>query len=251
MDNENLSICDVIKNNLKYYGGDHGELVQYCPDLFQLLQNLLNDKFVDWHSKMMISSAIAYLVLENDIIPDKTENGYIDDLFIMLHVLKEIKEKFGTDILEKYWKGNKNIGKFIDDLYNSTNSIVEKYSFEILHKVGLHKFLSLQLEEYSGTYPQRLSKLAREKRELLALLTYYVLKIENINMKNYNVEKLKENIKKIADYGEIQRLIEISKINHDIHDEKNQTQENYKEELKNKLNKEKIIIIFSNNSKKE
>ena len=39
-------------------------------------------KFTDWHTKMMISSAIAYFVLEEDVIPDHTENGYIDDLFI-------------------------------------------------------------------------------------------------------------------------------------------------------------------------
>lgn len=73
-----------------------------CPIFFKLLCDILNDKFTDWHTKMMISSAIAYFVLEKDVIPDQEEDGYIDDLFIVSSVLKEIKES-SPELIDENW----------------------------------------------------------------------------------------------------------------------------------------------------
>src|SRR5690606_5908589 len=86
----NIGYYDILIENLRQYSGPYKEIQIHCPIFFKLLCDILNDRFTDWHTKIMISSCLAYFVLEKDVIPDHQETGYIDDLFIVSYVLKEI-----------------------------------------------------------------------------------------------------------------------------------------------------------------
>jgi len=163
----------------------------------------------------MIDAALAYFVLPDDIIPDKEEAGYVDDLFIVTYVLKEIKEKVSPELIINNWDGEKDILSLIDQVYEESSKIVAQYSLDIIRKVGLHKYQSLNLAEYSGTYPQRLAKLGNEKRELLALLSYLMKQLYKIDIRGSKVENIKDLLKAYGDYDEICRLIELSKMNHE------------------------------------
>ena len=193
----------------------HQKLIKFCPPFFKLLCNILNDKVTDWNTKLMIDAALAYFVLPDDIIPDKEEAGYVDDLFIVTYVLKEIKNKISPELITNNWDGKENILVLIEDIYQESSKIVAQYSLDIMRKVGLHKYQSLNLAEYSGTYHERIAKIGNEKRELLGLLAYLVKRLYTVNVKGWKVENIKAFLREYGDYDEVFRLIEISKMNHE------------------------------------
>jgi len=204
-------LVENIENSEKAYK----DITRYCPPFFQLLCKILNDRFTDWHTKLMIDAALAYFVLPDDVIPDHKEAGYVDDLFIVCHVLKEIKDTISPDLLSNNWEGEGDILFLVDSVYDQSSAIVDHHKTEILRKVGLHKYQSLDLGEYSGTYPKRLARIANEKRELLALLAFLVKKLYKVNIRGLKINNIKELLQQYGDYDEIQRLIELSKMNHD------------------------------------
>jgi len=224
---------DVLIQNVKNYEGPHKKLQMNCPIFFKLLCDILNDRFTDWYTKMMISSAIAYFVLEKDVIPDQIEDGYIDDLFIVSSVLKEIKEHC-PELIDENWLYEEDIFAAIDDVYLQTSEILGDLTYDVLRKVGLHKFNSLDLEEYSGNYPQKLSKIASEKRELLGIVIFLINKLHNKNdkkLKTTTVEQIRNILQEYGDSDEINRLIELSKIDHKYCDGTGKDDEEYVEDI--------------------
>jgi len=202
---------EALKKTIDEYDGQYKDLVKHCPRLFELLCRMLNDKTTDWNTKLMIDAALAYFVLPDDLIPDYEEAGYVDDLFIVCHVLKGIKERGSVELLQSNWKGEEDILRLIDFLHEQSSRIVGSQSLEILRKVGLQKYQSLDLEEHSGSYPQKLVRLANEKRELLGLVAYLVKIMYRVNMRNSKIEHIKEFLEQHEDYDEVNRLIELSK----------------------------------------
>jgi uncharacterized membrane protein YkvA (DUF1232 family) len=215
-DTNKILFFDLLTKNIELYEGPNKELQEYCPQFFGLLSNILNDKFVDWHTKIMISAAMGYFVLDCDIIPDTQENGYIDDLYLITYVLNEIKNSQTPEIIIRNWNEDTDIIQLIDEVFEATSSILGNLSKPILQKVGLYKFSQLPMEEYSGKYPKRLAKVANDKRELLGLLAYIIQKVENEYPSNRSYEKIKKYVENNGNFDEIQRIIELSKLYHQI-----------------------------------
>ena len=205
---------EALKHTINEYEGEHKEIVKYCPKFFELLCEILNDKATDWNTKLMIDAALAYFVLPDDIIPDHEEAGYVDDLFIVCHVLKEIKENVSPDLIVVNWDGNEDIFSLIDELYDKSSHVVASHTLDILRKVGLQKYQALDIAEYSGTYPQKIVKIANEKRELLGLLAFLVKQMYRVHTRGWKVQQIKDFLQEQGDYDEINRLIELSKMNH-------------------------------------
>jgi uncharacterized membrane protein YkvA (DUF1232 family) len=240
----NFEYYDILIQNVKNYEGPNKKIQMNCPIFFKLLCDILNDKFTDWHTKMMISSAIAYLVLEEDVIPDHKENGYIDDLFIVSFVLKEIKEN-SPELIDENWLYEEDIFTTIDDVYIQTSEILGDLSYDVLRKVGLHKFRSLDLEEYSGNYPQKLSKIASEKRELLGIVVFLLDKLHDKKMKATTVEQIKNMLHECGESDEINRLIELAKINHQYCvGTKNNDDENFEDILETRLKEARLNALL-------
>ncbi|MDD1690517.1 MAG: DUF1232 domain-containing protein [Methanoregula sp.] len=240
----NFEYYDVLIQNLKNYEGPNKKLQMNCPIFFKLLCDILNDKFTDWYTKMMISSAIAYFVLEEDVIPDHKENGYIDDLFITSFVLKEIKDN-SPELIDENWLYEEDIFVTIEDVYLQTSEILGDLTYEILRKVGLHKFRSLDLEEYSGSYPQKLSKIASEKRELLGIVVFLLNKLQNKKLKPTTVEQIKNMLQESGESDEINRLIELAKIDHKYSiGTKNDDEENFVDLLDRRLKEARLNALM-------
>ena len=122
---------------------------------------------------------------------------------------------------------------------------MEIFQTDVLRKVGLHKFKSLSLEDYSGTYTEKLSKLANERRELLGLVLYLINKIYKSNMRGATIEKIQNMLKDCGDYDEILRLMEIAKINHRISTSpKKGNTDNFEEDLEKKLNTARMKALM-------
>jgi uncharacterized membrane protein YkvA (DUF1232 family) len=205
---------ETLKKNINEYDGKYKDIVKYCPRFFNLLCCILNDRIVDWNTKLMIDAALAYFVLPDDIIPDHEEAGYVDDLFIVCHVLKEIKDNVSSDLIKENWDGDEEIIPLIDELYDKSSHVVASHTLDILRKVGLQKYQALDIAEYSGTYPHKIAKLANEKRELLGLLAFLVKQIYRVHTRGWRMQQIKEFLEEQGDYDEINRLIELSRMNH-------------------------------------
>lgn len=130
---------DVLRENLNNYDGDYQDFINYGPDLFKLLSDILNENNVSAEIRLKISAAIAYYVAPFDIIPESYygPDGYIDDIFVCLYVLKEIEEEMGFEFLEELWEINENLRDVLDVCYNKSKDVVEDKIEPILKYVGL------------------------------------------------------------------------------------------------------------------
>lgn len=208
--NNDVPYANHLLEKIRHYNGPDKDLVKYFPAFFSLACNIINDKYTDWHTKVLLSSALGYFILGDDVIPDNTEFGYLDDLYILCYVLREIERHASPSLLNDNWEYSEDIHELIEEVYQDTYVVVQDYACEILHKVGLRKFKELELEEYSGTYPQKIAKLAQEKRELIALTAYLVKIIYRTDIKGRSLKKIKDFLMQYGDYTEIARLIELS-----------------------------------------
>lgn len=142
---------DILKENA-IHSEKFGGILKYLPDFYRILCNIITDKKTSWYARILVNSALAYLVLEQDIIPDKKgEKGYLDDLFLCSYILKEIRDKISKEIilsnLHDTSIGARN-GEIFDLIYE-VNSKCADYldgkEAEILNLVGISKFNALDL----------------------------------------------------------------------------------------------------------
>lgn len=211
-----LSCYDVLIQRIRQYQGRDKDLIEIFPAFLDLACKILNDRFTDWHSKILISSALGYFILEHDVMPDNEEFGYSDDLYILTYALREIKKHVSPRLLEENWAYEGDILELIEDTFKNLSIVVESDTCDILHKIGLLKFKELNLEEYSGSYQHRVAKLAREKRELLGITAYLLKQLYNVSSVPRDIQKVKEQLQTYGDYDEIQRLIALSNAGHHI-----------------------------------
>ena len=240
----NFEYYDILLQNVKKYQGPNREVQLKCPVLFKLLCDILKDRFTDWHTRILIDSAITYLVLDDDLIPDHKENGYIDDLFIVSFVLREIKDN-SPELIDENWLYEEDIFATIEEVYLQTSEILGDLTYEVLRKVGLHKFQSLDLEEYSGEYPQKLAKIASEKRELLGIVVFLLNKLWDKKLKTTTVEQIKNMVQECGESDEINRLIEFARINHhyDIRT-KHEDKDNFEDILEQRLKEARLNALL-------
>ncbi|MFY9449634.1 MAG: YkvA family protein [Candidatus Methanoculleus thermohydrogenotrophicum] len=233
-----------LLEKIRQYKGPDKDLVKYLPAFFSLACNILNDKYTDWHTKVLISSALGYFVLENDVIPDHTEFGYLDDLYLLSYVLREIKRHVSPSLLDDNWEYSEDIHELIEVVYRDTYIVVQDYACEILHKVGLRKFKELELEEYSGTYPQKIAKLAQEKRELIALTAYLIKMVYRTDFKGRDLKRIKDFLMQYGDYTEIARLIELSNRDYATEEAVTSSVESFEADLERKLQQARLNALF-------
>ena len=131
---------DALKENLDSYNGNYSSFIDYGPMLYKLLSKLImnfGDK-LDQKDKLHISAAIAYYVAPLDVIPEQEYGpyGYIDDIFISAHVIKEIIDKYGYEEIEKLWDEVEVLSDVIEECYEKSVILLDDTD-EILKYVGL------------------------------------------------------------------------------------------------------------------
>ena len=98
---------DTLIDNLDNYSGEYESFIDYGPELFKLLCELLNSD-IDNSLRLPICGAIAYYVTPEDVIPEQIYGpyGYVDDIYISSYVLKMVAEKHGYEFLQQYCDGD-------------------------------------------------------------------------------------------------------------------------------------------------
>lgn len=235
------NLCKTVEES----SGLYDELIEQCPKFFKLLCDILNDEDADWHTRLLINSALAYFVAPKDIIAEEDYGamGYIDDIFLCSYVLNEIKNKVSSELILKNWKGEEDILELIDKTFEDSKKVVGKKYSEILEFAGLKKRIDVnKIEKESES--EIVQKLTYQNIELLTLLSFVVRQFYQMYVPgetgedtydNYtkrfgrptngrikinklsDVKQLKEFIEKQDEYGEIKEIMRI------IHERKKTT----------------------------
>ena len=62
---------EYLKNEIKSFKGDYDPYIDYMPDFFKLLTDLLSTELPDKEERKKISCALAYFIAPNDVIPEE------------------------------------------------------------------------------------------------------------------------------------------------------------------------------------
>lgn len=81
-------------------------LVGFIPDCIVLVRRLLRDDRVSRRGKLLLGALIAYLAMPFDLVPDFIPvAGQLDDVIIVVLVLRSILRAGGPDLLREHWPG--------------------------------------------------------------------------------------------------------------------------------------------------
>lgn len=185
-----------------YYDG----VIRYLPDFYQLLCNIGSNPRSSWYTKMLVNCALSYLVLEEDLIPDKEGvEGYIDDLYICAYVLKEIRDKVSKNIIIE----NANELEFNDDIFgviydvvNITSSHLDGKAERILDFVGLNRFSQFDLL-YEQEVSKKFSNRKEKKMLLYAMLAVKTKEIFDDEIEDHTNSMLRSLILDHPEFGDI------------------------------------------------
>jgi uncharacterized membrane protein YkvA (DUF1232 family) len=87
------------KRTVMYY-------VKQFPAYLRLLGGLLTDRRVSVLDKLLVSGAMAYIVMPIDLIPDFIPFlGEVDDLYLLLFALQRLIANAGRPVLLSHWTG--------------------------------------------------------------------------------------------------------------------------------------------------
>ena len=129
---------DTLRENLDSFEDDYAPFIDYGPNLFNLLCNLLKQD-ISKDLKLEVSAAIAYYVLPDDVIPEEIYGpyGYVDDIFISVYTLRKVADKFGYDLLQGVWDFDNDIKEVMDECYDKSLELLEDKVLDVLNHVGL------------------------------------------------------------------------------------------------------------------
>lgn len=139
MENKFKDYFDVLSDNLASYEGEYASFIDHGPHLYKLLTDILTEESLSQEKRLEISAAIAYYVIPMDIIPEQIYGpyGYIDDIFISVHVIKRVAADLGYESLEKFWIGSGKLETIVNECYNRSIEVLDDKKDDILQYVGL------------------------------------------------------------------------------------------------------------------
>ena len=206
----NKCYYDYLKNAVDDSQDDE-DILKYLPDFYQLLCNISCSKKCQWYTKMLVNVALSYLVLEEDIIPDKkNKDGYLDDLYICAYVLKEIRDKVSKNVILdniEYLEFEDDVLQLIYDVVTSTSYILEDKTTRILEMVGLNQFILLDFL-YDQDKTKKLINRKEKRRLLYAMIAVKANPILEVESEAHQIVNLQSLVRTHHEFGEIKRYME-------------------------------------------
>lgn len=101
---------EKISNKLPEKIKKYSDYIFIIPDIAALLTRLLKDNRVSIKTKLILSGAVAYIVVPTDIIPDKIPFiGKIDELAVAFFALNRIVKDVPIHIILENWQDRKSV----------------------------------------------------------------------------------------------------------------------------------------------
>lgn len=167
-DMHNKNYYDILSSVAKT--DEYDGILEYLPKFYKLLCNIITDDTASWYTRTLVNTALGHLVLEEDVIPDTLgPKGYLDDLFLMSYILKEIRDKVSTRIILNNMEGvgidGDEVFDVIAKIYIRLRDHLGEMADDVLKFVGIEDFISLDLLCKSDT--SGYTKNAKDKLQLL------------------------------------------------------------------------------------
>jgi len=128
---------EYLLQHIDSYQGSYRDLVLFCPVLFTLISRIFRSETTPFRYKVLSGLAMSYQVLDQDVIPDWRECGYLDDLYVTLHILHMMIEEGAMHLIQDNWPPESDIITMVDELYPKISAIIGKRDELILTMAGL------------------------------------------------------------------------------------------------------------------
>ncbi len=134
------SFYNYILEELLKFRGVYEKYIGNVPFFFRLLCDFMMED-IDKNDRTEISSALAFFVLPNDFIPEDLygPDGFNDDIFLCTHVIKRLQKKYGTEMLEKHWRGEDDFIEAVETAYTRSKRYLESRGliYDVLNFLGM------------------------------------------------------------------------------------------------------------------
>jgi uncharacterized membrane protein YkvA (DUF1232 family) len=104
---EPRNYANALREDVAHYTGHMSEFILLMPELFDTFANLLDDGRVSKEARQKVCQAMAYFITPFDVLPEEVYGveGYIDQCYVSLYVLKDLGNLLSDHILEEAWQG--------------------------------------------------------------------------------------------------------------------------------------------------
>lgn len=100
----------ILSEKLSPKAKKYKEYIFIIPDIISLIYRLLKDKRVAIKTKLILSSAIAYITLPTDMIPNNIPFiGAIDEIGVAFFALNNVINEVPMNVIIENWEGNNEI----------------------------------------------------------------------------------------------------------------------------------------------
>jgi len=130
---------DILKKNVLDYHGPHEAVIKLAPELYRLISDLLFDRDIEQQYRSKLLTSIGYFIVPQDLYPEDEHGaiGYVDDLMLLITVIREISEKYGEEKLLLYWKKDGQVlKKVINEYYFALINDYRLLFEEVIQFVG-------------------------------------------------------------------------------------------------------------------
>ncbi len=129
---------EQLKAEVAGYAGPDADLIKLAPNLFKTLANLLDEPTLDASLRMQVAAAMGYFVSPFDAVPESEgPHGWLDDIFVALHVLRAARDSVGDGPLDLAWNGQNYSSQMLDDSYERCRGGLHGQEQAALRFVGL------------------------------------------------------------------------------------------------------------------
>lgn len=100
----------------------------FAPDIFHLMVKAMTDSRIDFKSKALLGSGIAYFIAPVDFLPELLTGpgGFVDDLLIATFVLNLLVNRLTPEVIEENWAGDEDLMETLKRLSATGESILGK-----------------------------------------------------------------------------------------------------------------------------
>jgi uncharacterized membrane protein YkvA (DUF1232 family) len=129
----------TLRNNTENYIGDFDFIIKKSPELYALVCELLIDEDLPKEIRSKLFSVIGYFIIPKDLYSEEEHGpiGYIDDLMLVIFVLKEIQEKESLDKILFHSKIDKqDVLRILNDEYYKIISAYPELYQEVINFMG-------------------------------------------------------------------------------------------------------------------
>lgn len=177
--------------------------------------------YTDWKTKVYCSTFISYLVNPDDIIPDKEKNGFLDDFYLGLIILKDLLN-FRKKLLGKILGDLNNLEKMVKDKIPQIENEIEVHLNQIRTFSGYNSLRNFDLENRKVT--PHIRNYLKIRANLLGNIAFCYRLIHNnrsefkqlSNKSRYIIDGYLTKLTEYGDFFEIKRIIDCFELKTEI-----------------------------------